>query len=134
MTPVFATVFAAYLARYCTAGMQLSSQSGCQYRITMLEEELERMAPDLGVIEEWKRKDASYVQRLADLETATAARNDVSPFPWYPVWLSMSEERRQWAFWALQALEELHCESFPAAGPPPIQSFWPSGGPLPAAL
>ena len=43
----------------------------------MLEEELERMAPDLGVIEEWKRKDASYVQRLADLETATAARNEV---------------------------------------------------------
>ena len=46
----------------------------------MLEEELERMAPDLGVIEEWKRKDASYVQRLADLETATAARNEVRSF------------------------------------------------------
>ena len=46
----------------------------------MLEEELERMAPDLGVIEEWKRKDASYVQRLADLETATAARNEVGSF------------------------------------------------------
>ncbi len=43
----------------------------------MLEEELERMAPDLSVIEEWKRKDASYVQRLADLEGATAARNEV---------------------------------------------------------
>ena len=43
----------------------------------MLEEELGRMAPDLGVIEEWKRKDASYTQRLADLETATAARNEV---------------------------------------------------------
>ena len=47
----------------------------------MLEEELERMAPDLGVIEEWKRKDASYVQRLADLETATAARNEARPCP-----------------------------------------------------
>lgn len=51
----------------------------------MLEEELERMAPDLGVIEEWKRKDASYVQRLADLETATATRNEVSPSPTVPL-------------------------------------------------
>jgi structural maintenance of chromosome 4 len=47
----------------------------------MLEEELGRMAPDLGVIEEWKRKDASYTQRLADLETATAARNEVLGTP-----------------------------------------------------
>lgn len=33
------------------------------------------MAPDLGVIEEWQRKDADYQQRLRDLEAATAARN-----------------------------------------------------------
>ncbi|EIE19557.1 RecF/RecN/SMC protein [Coccomyxa subellipsoidea C-169] len=48
-----------------------------EYRVTMLEEELGRMAPDLGVIEEWKRKDADYTTRLADLEAATAARNEV---------------------------------------------------------
>ncbi|CAK0785709.1 hypothetical protein CVIRNUC_008920 [Coccomyxa viridis] len=48
-----------------------------EYRITMLEDELGRMAPDLGVIEEWKRKDAAYGQRLTDLEAATAARNEV---------------------------------------------------------
>ncbi len=55
--------------------------SDVRHRITMLEEELGRMAPDLGVIEEWKRKDASYTQRLADLETATAARNEVLGTP-----------------------------------------------------
>ena len=33
----------------------------------MLEDELGRMAPDLGVIEEWKRKDAAYGQRLTEL-------------------------------------------------------------------
>ena len=55
--------------------------SNVWHRITMLEEELGRMAPDLGVIEEWKRKDASYTQRLADLETATAARNEVPVQP-----------------------------------------------------
>lgn len=43
----------------------------------MLEEELGRMSPDLSVIEEWKRKDADYASRLRDLETATAARNQV---------------------------------------------------------
>ena len=46
----------------------------------MLEDELGRMAPDLGVIEEWKRRDAAYAQRLTDLEAATAARNEV----WLP--------------------------------------------------
>ncbi len=46
----------------------------------MLEEELGRMAPDLGVIEDWKRKDADYTTRLADLEAATAARNEARPF------------------------------------------------------
>ena len=33
------------------------------------------MAPDLGAVEEWRRKDADYAQRLRDLEAATAARN-----------------------------------------------------------
>jgi len=47
----------------------------------MLEEELGRMAPDLGVIEEWQRKDADYQQRLRDLEAATAARNQVLHCP-----------------------------------------------------
>lgn len=46
-------------------------------RVTMLEEELGRMSPDLSVIEEWKRKDADYASRLRDLEAATAARNQV---------------------------------------------------------
>ena len=35
------------------------------------------MAPDLGAIEEWRRRDADYGQRLRDLEAATAARNEV---------------------------------------------------------
>ncbi|BDA46592.1 Structural maintenance of chromosomes protein 4 [Coccomyxa sp. Obi] len=48
-----------------------------EYRVTMLEEELGRMSPDLSVIEEWKRKDADYASRLKDLEAATAARNQV---------------------------------------------------------
>jgi structural maintenance of chromosome 4 len=47
------------------------------HRVTILEEELGRMAPDLGVIDEWKRKDADYSQRLCDLEAATASRNKV---------------------------------------------------------
>lgn len=71
--PVYPSVLHILLSR---------EQQGCDQtylcgRITMLEDELERMAPDLGVIEEWKRKDASYAQRLADLEAATAARNEV---------------------------------------------------------
>ena len=41
----------------------------------MMEEELGRMAPDLGAIEEWRAKDAAYAQRLRDLEAATAQRN-----------------------------------------------------------
>ncbi len=66
----------------------------------MLEEELERMAPDLGVIEEWKRKDASYVQRLADLETATAARNEVSLT--FIAW-RLAPQKRQHAHYGSQA-------------------------------
>ena len=48
-------------------------------RVTMLEEELGRMAPDLGAVEEWRRRDAEYAQRLRDLEAATSARNEVRP-------------------------------------------------------
>ena len=49
----------------------------CLYRVTMMEEELGRMAPDLGAIEEWRAKDAAYSQRLRDLEAATTAHNQV---------------------------------------------------------
>ena len=60
--------------------LQSPLSQACLCRITMLEEELGRMAPDLGVIEEWQRKDTAYGQRLTDLEAATAARNEV----WLP--------------------------------------------------
>lgn len=82
----------------------------------MLEEELERMAPDLGVIEEWKRKDASCVQRLADLETATAARNEVPCLTLCPA-RSASHETAYTM--AVSALGERHFERFPAIDTPP---------------
>ena len=44
-------------------------------RVTILEAELEAASPDMGAIEAWRRKDAEYAQRCADLESATAARN-----------------------------------------------------------
>ena len=44
----------------------------------MLEEELKGASVDVGAIEEWRRKDAEYRGRLADLDAATQARNQVS--------------------------------------------------------
>ena len=43
----------------------------------MLEEELKAMNPDMGAIEAYARKDAEYTARVADLEAATAERDQV---------------------------------------------------------
>ena len=100
----------------------------------MLEEELERMAPDLGVIEEWKRKNASYVQRLADLETATAARNEVRPIPPACLLPEKLTGTQAMGILGIYTPEVLHGGSCTAADPPPcLGFFWPSSG-LPAAL
>ena len=47
-------------------------------RVTMLEEELKGASVDVNAIEEWRRKDAEYRGRLADLDAATQARNQVT--------------------------------------------------------
>ena len=43
----------------------------------MLEEELKAMNPDMGAIEAYARKDADYIARVAELDTATAQRDEV---------------------------------------------------------
>eukprot|EP00884_Botryococcus_braunii_P019465 jgi/Botrbrau1/6201/Bobra.0344s0041.1 len=48
-----------------------------QYKITILEEELGQMAPDMGAIAAFQLKDAEYKSRLAELESSTAERNQV---------------------------------------------------------
>ena len=48
-----------------------------EYRIAMLEEELRVMDPDMGAIEDYRRKDAEHAQRLTDLEALTAERDQV---------------------------------------------------------
>lgn len=48
-----------------------------QYRVTVLEEEMQRMNIDLGALEAWRAKDAEYVGRVSELESATAERDAV---------------------------------------------------------
>ncbi|KAK2077533.1 hypothetical protein QBZ16_004378 [Prototheca wickerhamii] len=48
-----------------------------QYQLTMLQEEMQRCSVDLGAIEAWRAKDAEYASRVAELERATAARDEV---------------------------------------------------------
>lgn len=48
-----------------------------QYRVTILDEEMQRMNIDLSALEVWKQKDAEYVGRVAELEAATAERDVV---------------------------------------------------------
>ena len=43
----------------------------------MLEEELGRMNPDMSAIAAFQAKEAEYAQRLADLQAATAERDNV---------------------------------------------------------
>ncbi|KAK9829009.1 hypothetical protein WJX72_003379 [[Myrmecia] bisecta] len=48
-----------------------------QYRITLLEEEMARMNPDMSTIEAYRVKDADYQARCAELEAATQQRDEV---------------------------------------------------------
>lgn len=45
--------------------------------MTVLEEELGRMSPDLSAIEAYRKKEADYKSRAQELETATADRDEV---------------------------------------------------------
>jgi len=57
-------------------------------RVTVLEEELGRMSPDMGAIEAYRKKDADYCARVQELEAATAERDEV-PL-WSPPFFSAS--------------------------------------------
>ena len=48
--------------------------------MTVLEEELARMSPDLGAIEAYRKKEADYKNRAQELESATGQRDEVSHF------------------------------------------------------
>ena len=48
-----------------------------EYKITLLESELQIMNPDMGAMEAYRLKDAEHTQRLADLEALTAERDQV---------------------------------------------------------
>ncbi|KAL6780915.1 SMC4 [Auxenochlorella protothecoides x Auxenochlorella symbiontica] len=54
-----------------------ASTEDLQYRTTLLREEMERMSIDLTAIEAWRAKDAEYGVRAAELESATAQRDEV---------------------------------------------------------
>lgn len=46
-------------------------------RVTVLEEELGRMSPDMGAIEAYRNKEADYHTRAKQLEDATTERDEV---------------------------------------------------------
>ena len=47
-------------------------------RVTMLEEEIGRMNPDLGAIAAYRAKEEEYAQRVKGLEAATQHRDQVN--------------------------------------------------------
>lgn len=51
------------------------------YRVTILEEDLTRMNPDMSAIEAYRKKEADYAAKAKELEEATAERDGVSPLP-----------------------------------------------------
>lgn len=48
-----------------------------QYKITMLDDEMQRMNINLEAIEAYRQKDADYGERVRELEAATAERDAV---------------------------------------------------------
>jgi structural maintenance of chromosome 4 len=48
-----------------------------QYRITVLEEEMDRMEVSPDAIESWNKADRECIQKLAELDAATASRDQV---------------------------------------------------------
>ena len=48
-------------------------------RVTVLEEELGRMSPDLSAIEAYRKKEGDYNSRVKELEAATEQRDEVDP-------------------------------------------------------
>ena len=46
-------------------------------RVTVLNEELARMSPDIAAIEAYRKKEADYQNRAQELESATAERDEV---------------------------------------------------------
>lgn len=63
---------------------QKQSPGACECRVTVLEEELGRMSPDLGAIEAYRQKDADYKTRVQELERATEERDEVIALT--PIW------------------------------------------------
>lgn len=47
-----------------------------QYRLTVLQEEMQRMDVRPGAVQAWRDKDAEYARRVGELEAASAARDD----------------------------------------------------------
>ena len=45
--------------------------------MTLLEEEMNRMNPDMGAIAAYRAKEAEYSARVKDLEAATVERDEV---------------------------------------------------------
>lgn len=49
-----------------------------QYKITMLDDEMQRMNINLEAIESYRQKDADYCERVKELEAATEERDKAS--------------------------------------------------------
>ncbi|XP_076350696.1 structural maintenance of chromosomes 4-like protein gluon [Tachypleus tridentatus] len=47
----------------------------CQYEITVLEERLQNMKPNMAAIAEYKKKEALYLERVAELDSVTELRD-----------------------------------------------------------
>ncbi|XP_019848995.1 PREDICTED: structural maintenance of chromosomes protein 4-like [Amphimedon queenslandica] len=57
--------------------LSLLNKKDVEYQITMLEEELKQMSPNMAAIEEFKRKEALYSERLQELTDVTKERDQV---------------------------------------------------------
>ena len=47
-----------------------------QYELNMMEEEFSAKRPDLGAIEEYKRKESIYLERVAELDEMTKKKEE----------------------------------------------------------
>ena len=63
--------------RMSTDKSQASRNFILKCRVTVLNEELARMSPDIAAIEAYRKKETDYQNRAQELESATAERDEV---------------------------------------------------------
>ena len=58
------------------AAYQFSIYLAWQYELNVMEEEYNSKRPDLGAIEEYKRKEAVYLERVSELDEITKKKEE----------------------------------------------------------